>query len=151
MKFSLSLDLLVYGVMLLGLSLVGHRLAPEFAGPLLVIGIGGGVLTAGWGVLGLRGICRRVWPIMTLTLIGLLLLVQAVKAWLALKDGAEGLKPVAVIISLLAFLAFGELLNLIQEGRHARATFGGNASDGAQAQLQSPQSPEPLETTKPQS
>lgn len=48
MNFSLSLDLVLYGLMLGGLSVVAHRAAPDFAGVTLATGLAGGTLTMLW-------------------------------------------------------------------------------------------------------
>ena len=118
MNVSLSLDLLLYGLMVVGLNLVAHRIAPDFAGATLTLVIAGGLFIMFWGVLGLRGFRRRAWPIGTVLIVAVLLLVQAVKAWFAMQAGVVGLKPVAAILFLLLVLAIGQLVNLAQSGRH---------------------------------
>lgn len=143
MNFSLSLDLLLYGLMLVGLSLVAHRIAPDFAGTTLTIGVAGGVFTMLWGVLGLRGFRQRAWPIVTLTIVAVLLLVQAVKAWLALRAGGEALKPVAVILSVLVMFAIGQLMNLAQSGRNLRIKFGDDTDNTTNGEGRRQQRPPP--------
>lgn len=115
-----SLDLLLYGLTVVGFNWLAHRIAPDFAGPTLFLMAAGGLFILLLGVLGLCGFRRRSWPIVTLSFVALLLLVQSAKAWFALRGGAVELKPVALIFSLLLFFALGQLLNLAQAERHLR-------------------------------
>lgn len=114
MNVNLHFDLLLYGVMLAGLGVLAHRLAPDSGYATLITGITGGVLVVFWGVLGLRGFHRRIWPIGTLIVLDMVLLVQAITAWLAIKNGTEALKPVALILTLLLAFGIGQLVNLLQ-------------------------------------
>jgi len=114
MNVSLDFDLLLYGVMLVGLGVLAHRLAPDFGTATMITGIAGGVLAAFWGVLGLRGFRQRIWPIGTLVVLDIVLLVQAITAWLAIKGGTEAVKPVALILTLLLAFGIGQLVNFLQ-------------------------------------
>ncbi len=143
MNFSLSLDLLLYGLMLIGLSLVVHRITPDFAGVTLTLLVAGGLFIVFWGVLGLRGFRRRTWPIVTLTIVAALLLVEAAKAWFALKSGIGGMKPVAVIFSLLLFFAIGQLVNFAQSGRNLRTKFRDDTDNPTNGKGQRQQRPPP--------
>lgn len=114
MKVNLDFDLLLYGVMLASLGVLAQRLAPDLGFATLITGVTGGVLAVFWGVLGLRGYRRRIWPIGTLIVLDIVLLVQAIKAWLAIKNGTEALKPVALILTLLLAFGIGQLVNFLQ-------------------------------------
>jgi len=118
MNVNHSLDLLFYGLMVVGLNLVALRIAPDFSGAMLTLLVAGGLLVMLFGVLGLRGFCGHASPIVTVTVVAVL--VQAAKAWFAMKTGVVGLKPVAVIYFLLLFFAVGQLANLAQSGRQLR-------------------------------
>lgn len=114
MNTSLCVDLLLYGGMLLGLSIVAHHLSPHCAATTLWVGIAGGVLSAILGVLGLRGYPLRRCAIGAMTILSLVLLVQAVSAWLAIREDVEGVKAASLIPTLLWAFAVGQLVNLIQ-------------------------------------
>jgi len=119
-----SFDLLVYGLMVVGLNLATHRIAPGFAGASLPLLVAVGALIMLMGVLGLLGFRRRAWPIVTLIMAAGLLLVQAAKAWFAVKSGVDGMKPAAVILSLLLFFAFMQLVTFARPERQLRARSG---------------------------
>jgi hypothetical protein len=115
MNVNLDFDLLLYGVMLAGFGVLAHRLAPDFGNAILFTGIAGGLASVLWGVLGLRGFQRRIWPISTLIVLVILLLIQTVGAWLKIKNGNDAVKPVAMILTLLLAFGIGQLLNFWQE------------------------------------
>ena len=54
MNKSLGVKLVVYSVLLAGLSCVVHQLAPAIAQPTLITGLVGGVLCLIWGLLAIR-------------------------------------------------------------------------------------------------
>lgn len=88
MNVSFSLDLLLYGLMVIGLNWVAYRIAPDLAGVTLTLAVTGGFFIVFWGVLGMRGFRRRSWPIATLMIVAILLILESVKAWFAIKAGA---------------------------------------------------------------
>jgi peptidoglycan/LPS O-acetylase OafA/YrhL len=112
-----DLDLLLYGVLLVGLGVLAHQLAPNFGPAPLLTCIAGGVSAVFWAVLGLQGFRRRIWPKVTLVLLTIALLVQAVGAWLEVKAGVDAAKSVAVILTLLMACGIVQLVNSIQEGK----------------------------------
>ena len=114
MNVNLDFDLLLYGVMLAGFGVLAHRLAPDFGNAILITGIAGGLASVFWGVLGLRGFRWRIWPISTLILVDILLLIQAVIAWLEIKSGNDAFKPVAMTLTLLLAFGIGQLVNFLQ-------------------------------------
>ena len=114
MSTSRSVDFVLYAFMLVGLSLLAHHYAPHCAATTLPVGIAGGVLSALLGVLGLLGYPLRQWPIVAMTVLSLVLLAQAVSAWLAIKQGVEEVKPASLIPTLLWLFAVVHLVNLIQ-------------------------------------
>jgi hypothetical protein len=117
---NLDFDLILYGAMLAGLGVLAQRLAPEFGYSTLITGGAGGGIAVILGVLRLRGWRHQIWPIVTLILLDIALLFQAVKAWLAIKAGATLLKPVAIILTVLLVFGVGQLVNFIQENRRAK-------------------------------
>jgi hypothetical protein len=123
-----SVDVLVYGLMVVGLNLVAHRINPAFAVATLPFLVSIGVLIMLTGVLGLRGFRRRSWPIGTITVAAGLHLVQAARAWFAVKSGVDGMKPVAVIFSLLLFFAIMQLVTLARPAWSLRVERGRSAA-----------------------
>ena len=120
MNDNLDFDLLLYGVMLVGFGVIAHRLAPDFGNAILITGIAGGLASVLWGVLGLRGFRRRGWPISTLIVLVILLLIQTVGAWLKIKNENGAVKPVAMILTLLLAFGIGQLVNFLQECRREK-------------------------------
>jgi hypothetical protein len=123
MNVNLDFDLILYGVILVGLGVFAHQSAPDAGHAVLITGIAGGSASVFWGVLGLRGFRRRIWPISTLLVVAVVLLMQAVRAWLQIKDGNETYKLVAVSLTLLFVFDIGQLVNFLQErnrGKHSR-------------------------------
>jgi len=114
MSTSLSVDLLLYGVLLIGLSTFAHRLSPQAAPTTLWVGIAGGLLTALLGVLGLRGYALRRWAIVVVAVLSIVLLAQAVTGWLSVKAGVEAANQAALILTVLWGFAVGQLMNLVQ-------------------------------------
>jgi hypothetical protein len=114
MNTSLSVDSLIYAVLLPGMSFLAHHLSPHAAGTTLWVGIAGGVLSAVLGVIGLQGYPIRRWAIVAMTVLSIVLLEQTVTAWLTVRGGVEAIKSVALILTVLLVLAVGQLVNLIQ-------------------------------------
>jgi len=118
MNTDLDFDLVLYGGILLGVGALAHRIAPGVEHAVLISGVGGGAAAMFWGVLGLRGFRRRIWPISTLIVLDLVLLVGAGGAWLQMKNGNEGLKKLAVILTVLLVLGMGQLAGYLREGKN---------------------------------
>lgn len=120
MKLDIDLDQVIYGVLLVGLGLLAHGLAPELGWATLVTGSVGGVLIGLDGVLGLRGLRtpqRRVCPVILLAIVSITLMVEAVLAWQAVRAGTDAARPVAVILTVLLVFGLGQLLNRVKANR----------------------------------
>ncbi len=120
MKFSLDFELLLYGIMLVGLGAGAYWLVPDHGYTTVLTGVAAGVATSFWAVLGLLGFRKRRATIGTLGAVILALLVQAGSAWLAVKAGTTALKPVAVILTLLLGFGLGQLISFLKEDRPTR-------------------------------
>ena len=116
MNRELDIDLILYGVMLVGLGVVAHRCGPDAGYAVLITGIAGGVAAVLWGVLGLCGFRRRIWPVGTLMVVDIVLLIETVRAWVEVKGGNGAFKLVAAILTLLLAFGIGQLVNL-ERGR----------------------------------
>lgn len=121
MNFSLSLDLLIYGAMLIGFSVFTHRQVPDVGATTLIAALVGGVLSVFWGGLGLAGFRGRAGAIVTMADLAAVLFALAVKAWIAVNAGVQTLKLVALILTLLPIFAIGQLTNLRQAGHRSPA------------------------------
>jgi hypothetical protein len=117
MNTSLSVDLLLYGITLIGLSVLAHHFSFQVAAATLWVGIAGGALSVFFGVLGLRRYPVRLWAIMTMAVLSIILFGQVVVGWLAVKAGVETAKSAALILTVLCVLAVGQWVNLVQGGR----------------------------------
>jgi hypothetical protein len=87
MSRTLSIDLLAYALFLTGLSVLAQRLAPAFGMTSVITGIVGGALLASCAVLAIRGHPRQRWALLTLVVLAVVLLAQAVSAWIAVRGG----------------------------------------------------------------
>jgi hypothetical protein len=114
MSVNQATDLVIYGLLVVGLSLVAHRIAHDFGSVMLFILLTAGLMIMLLGLLGLRGWSRRSWTIVTLILIAGLLIAQTVKAWVLVNSGVIDLKPVAVILPLLLFFAIMQLVDFVK-------------------------------------
>jgi hypothetical protein len=81
LSLELTLDLVVCGVSLAGLSLLARYLRPDFPLPTLGAGLGGGALCVLWGVWGLRGVWCRRSALVTLAVLAVLFAAQAAASW----------------------------------------------------------------------
>lgn len=113
MNFNLSLDLVVYGLVLIGLSFVAKYLEPKLAGASLVVGITGGALCSICGICGLRGFGKRFYPIGMLLLLAIFLGAQAVVAWLK-KASEQSDERLAIIFIIATVLTAGQLINILK-------------------------------------
>lgn len=116
MNFDLGLDLLLYGLALIGVSIFLHRTAADFAGIQASIGVICGGLTCFWGVLGLRGRPSTILPILTHWIIAGLLLVQGLAIFREAGDSHSAKKMLLVLFVLLVF-ALGQLHWLLRAGK----------------------------------
>lgn len=112
MNVSLDLDLVFYGILLVGLALLAQKIAPGFGYATLTTGMVGGAASITCGVLGLRGLRRRVSPVVTLLVVVISLSVQVIQAWLEIQAGTIALKPVAAILTVLWVCGIGQLVHL---------------------------------------
>jgi hypothetical protein len=120
-------DLMLYAVMLVVLSIVAHRFPPHGVVTILPVGVVGGLFSALLGVLGMLGYPMRRWAIRAMTVLSVLLLAQAVGTWQVIKESGEGMKPASLIPTLLWLFAVGQLVNLLQN--RSSVLFGSDEGD----------------------
>lgn len=133
MTVNQSVELMVYGLAVLGLNLVVHRMAPDSAGGTLIPLVAGGGLITVLGAAGLRGASRRSWALATLGVVAGLLLVRGVRAWFAVQAGVDEMKLVAGIFSLLLFFGMTQLQSLARPECPMEAKVKGRADHQAES------------------
>jgi len=128
MDINLSLDLVLYGVMLIGFSALASRKVLDVGDATLITSLVGGVISVFWGVRGLLGFRVRAGATVTLAVMAVLLLALTVNAWLAVGAGVETLKLASMILTVLLVFAIGQLANFMQAGRRSPAISETNAA-----------------------
>ncbi len=113
MNKKIGLLLVVYGLLVAGLSYLVYHLAPEGTRPTLIAGLAGGGLCLVWGIRALAGSGGKALPLLTLIPVSFTLLPQAFGNWSA---GAQGGRGVAAITTLLLVLSVGMLLRIAWSG-----------------------------------
>lgn len=111
---SLSLDLLLYGTLLCVLSIVAHRLSSYGGGMALWIGIAGGAPSVLVGGLGLLGYPTRAWAAGVTATLSFVLIIEAVFSWLAVQEGVDAAKDVALFQTLLSAFAVVQFMNIVR-------------------------------------
>ncbi|MCU0785509.1 MAG: hypothetical protein MUF81_15960 [Verrucomicrobia bacterium] len=116
MNKTIGLQLIVYSLLLAGLSYLVHHLAPTIARPTLITGLAGGGLCLLWGVLALLGSRRKALAILTLIPISYVVLGQAITNWMGRDVELSGQRVVAAITTLLFALSVGMLMRIAYAG-----------------------------------
>lgn len=114
MNKELSVDLLLYAAILAALSFAAHRFSPHYVTSIIPVGIGGAVLSAILGALGLLGRPVRRGAIVVMTALSLALLAQAAVVWTAIYKSDAGVKPASHIPTMLWLFSVGLVVNLIR-------------------------------------
>src|SRR5687767_2717181 len=76
-----------YGIAVAALGFILQQAAPALAKVTFITGLAGGGLCVVWGIVGLSGHKRRAWAVLTLIAMALVVLTQAVQAWLGETPG----------------------------------------------------------------
>lgn len=119
MNKSLGLQLIVYGLLLAGLSFLTHHLCPGLSRPVLIVGLVGGPLCCAWGLRGILGNTGKALPVLTLIPVSFVMLSQAVITWTGRQELA-GRQAAATVIALLFVLSMAMLMRVAYAG----VTFG---------------------------
>ena len=112
MNKTIGLQLIVYSLLLAGLSYLVHYLAPALARPTLITGLAGGLLCLVWGVRAIQGNTGIALPILTLVPVNFTLLAQTVITWAGEFTNAPGHRAAAGVISLLLLLSLGMMIRI---------------------------------------
>lgn len=116
MNKNLGLELVVYSLLLAGLSYLIHHLAPDLAGPTFAVGLAGGALCLVWGVRVIAGSRGKALPVLTLIVVSFALLSQVVMHWPAGGDAIPGSRIVVLLMAVLFMLSLAMLMQIAYAG-----------------------------------
>ena len=109
MNKTIGLLLVVYSLLVAGLSYLAYHLAPGVARPTLITGLVGGALCLVWGVRALAGSGGKALPRLTLIPVCFVLLPQVFMSWSGGSEGLQVGRTVAMVITLLLLLSLADL------------------------------------------
>jgi len=132
MNKTLGLQLVVYSLLLAGLSYLPHHLAPALARPTLIAGLAGGALCLAWGLRAVAGSRGKALPILTLIPVSFVMLSQTVVSWSGGSEVMPGRRTAAALITVLFALSIAMLMRIayagvVVDGQPANPTKDGGA------------------------
>jgi hypothetical protein len=116
MDKTIGLHLVIYSLLLGGLSYLTHHLAPALSRPALIAGLSGAVLCFIWGLRGMLGRRGKALPILTLVPISFVMLSQTVMTWSGGAQEVPGRRATAIVITVLLALSVGMLMRIAYAG-----------------------------------
>lgn len=116
MNKTLGFQLIVYALLLVGLSYLAHHLAPALARPTLIAGLTGGGLCLVAGLRAVAGSRGKALPLLTLIPVSYVMLSQTVITWAGRGQEAPGRHLAAVVITVLLVLSLGMLMRIAYAG-----------------------------------
>ena len=116
MNKTVGLLLVVYSLLLAGLSYLVYHLAPGVARTTLITGLVGGALCLVWGIRALAGSGGKALPLLTLIPVSFVLLPQTFMSWSGGNAGFHGGRTVATVITLLLALSLAMLVRIAWSG-----------------------------------
>ena len=129
MNKTIGLLLVVYSLLLAGLSYLVYHLAPGGTRPTLIAGLVGGALCLVWGVRALAGTGGKALPILTLIPVTFTLLTQTFMSWSGGSGGLQAGRTVAVVTTLLLVLSMAMLVRIAWSGMVFDVPAGGPTKD----------------------
>jgi hypothetical protein len=116
MTKTIGVQLIVYSLLLAGLSYFVHHLAPSLAQPTLIAGLAGGALCLAWGVKALMGKTGKALPLLTLIPVTFVMLSQTILTWGSGSEGVSGRRLAAAVVTLLFVLSLAMLMRIAYAG-----------------------------------
>ena len=116
MDKTIGLQLVIYSLLLAGLSYLTHHLAPTLSRPTLIAGLVGAVLCLIWGLRGVLGKGGKALPVLTLIPISFVMLSQTVITWTGGGQEVPGRRAAAIVITALLVLSLGMLMRIAYAG-----------------------------------
>jgi hypothetical protein len=130
MNKTIGLLLVVYSLLLAGLSYLVYHLAPGGTRPTLITGLVGGALCLVWGVRALSGSGGKALPLLTLIPVSFVLLPQTFMSWSGGSGESQAGRTVAVVTTLLLVLSLGMVVRIAWSGMVFDVPAGGAAQEG---------------------
>ncbi len=136
MNKTIGVQLIVYSLLLAGLSYLTHHLAPPVARLTLIAGVVGAVLCFTWGLRAVLGKGGKALPILTLIPISFVMLSQTVITWGGESQEAPGQRTAALVITILFAFSIAMLMRIayagaVFDGERANPTKAGGAKPQA--------------------
>jgi hypothetical protein len=116
MNKTIGLQLVIYSLLLAGLSYLVYQMALGVVRPTLITGLIGGALCLVWGVRALAGSGGKALPLLTLIPVCFVLLPQAFTSWSGGSGGLQVGRTVAMVITFLLLLSLGMLVRIAWSG-----------------------------------
>jgi hypothetical protein len=120
LSFELSMELVLCGVLLAGLSFILQEQHRDFLRLTFLIGVAGGGLCVLWGVLGRRAPWCRLSAMVTLAAVACVGGYQAARSWGGSTGGESMGRLVVAVMTLWVVFCVGTLANLAQERKGGR-------------------------------
>lgn len=109
--------LMAYGVVLAGLGFVVKNVAPTFGQVTYLAGLAGGGLCVLWGLAAVAGVTGRAWAVLSVIAAAVVLLSQAVSAWLTSQSEGDGSLTIRLLVPGMLLMTMGMLLYLLHGER----------------------------------
>lgn len=116
MNKTLGLQLVVYSLLLAGLSYLVHHLAPSLARPTLIAGVAGGTFCLVWGLRAVAGNPGKALIILTLIPVNFVLMSQTIIVSVGAREPVPGRWPAVVVIALLFGLSIAMVMRVACAG-----------------------------------
>ncbi|HNQ87930.1 MAG TPA: hypothetical protein PKM73_04790 [Verrucomicrobiota bacterium] len=116
MNKAVGVQMIVYSLLLAGLSYFINHLAPSLARSILIVGLAGAVVFLIASIRTLAGNRSKVLPLLTLIPVNLMLLANTVSMWEGGSPGMPEGRTLPMIVSLLFVLSFAMLVRIAYAG-----------------------------------
>jgi peptidoglycan/LPS O-acetylase OafA/YrhL len=121
MSVELAFDMVLCGVLMVGLSFLAQHLQLDFLRATLFTGLVGGGLCLLWGILERRGTPCCGGAMVTLAVVSCVFAYQAVQSWATSAEGEPRDRNVPLLMMVLVVFCVGTLVNLIRERKAPQA------------------------------
>ena len=131
MNKTIGLQLVIYSLLLAGLSFLSNHLAPSMARVTLNSGLVGAGFCLVWGLRSMLGKRGKALPLLTLAAISFVMLAQTVLTWGGGRQDDPGRQTAALIISALFVLSMAMLTRILYVGMVFDGQQTSSMTDGA--------------------
>ena len=116
MNKNIGFQLLIFGLVIAGLSYLTYDLAPAVSLPTLIAGLAGGALCVIWGLRAVTGSKGKGLALLTLIPMNFVLLSQTITWWFGGSEGMKGIRPGAAMTTVLFTLSVAMLMRIAWAG-----------------------------------